>query len=273
MAELFIDLGHFRWWPWLSRITDITLVYFLIYRMLLLVRGTRAERMLLGLGIVVFVFFISRILNLTTLNWILGNFLGSVILVIVVLFQDDLRRVLTKVGLIPGFGSDHAAESQSEVVAQIVQAAEELSSRRIGALIVVERDVGLEEYTEHAIQIDAKISHQLLVSIFLPSSPLHDGAVVLRKDRIIVGGAVLPLTFNPNISGALGTRHRAAIGLSERTDAAVVVVSEENGIISLIKEGQINRNLDSSSLGATLGTLLTNRRGKVTANAPVLQEA
>ena len=149
------------------------------------------------------------------------------------------------------------------MVIEVVQTAVELSSRRIGALIVIERNVGLEEYTEHAIQIDAHISHQLLISLFLPSSPLHDGAVVIRKERVVVGGAVLPLTFNPNISGALGTRHRAAIGLSERTDAAVVVVSEENGVISLIKEGQIVRNLDGASLTIALQSLLYSRKSRL----------
>ena len=272
MTDFFTLLAQGPWWPWISRCIDVVLVYFLIYRLLVLVRGTRAERMLLGLGIVVLVFLISRALNFATLNWILGNFLGSVILVIVVLFQDDFRRVLTKVGLIPGFGSD-PKEAVSEVVSEVAQTAVELSSRRIGALIVIERDVGLEEYTEHAIQIDAKVSHQLLISLFLPSSPLHDGAVVIRKGRVVAGGAVLPLTFNPNISGALGTRHRAAIGVSERTDAAVVVVSEENGVISLIREGQIVRNLDSGSLIVALQTLLNSRKVKSLSKTEELQEA
>ena len=226
---------------------DVLLVYYLIYRLLLLVKGTRAERMLLGLGIIGLVYVCSLALSLPTLNWILGNFLNSVIIVVVVLFQDDFRRALTKVGLIPGLGGD-VPKALELAIKEVSQAAEELSARRIGGLIVIRRDVGLEDYTEHAVQIDAVVSHQLLVSIFLPTSPLHDGAVVVEGDRLVAAGAVLPLTFNPGISSSYGTRHRAAIGLSERTDAVIVVVSEETGTISLIRESRITKDLNEKTL-------------------------
>ena len=241
-------------WTFISGVLDVLLVYFLIYRTLLLMRGTRAEPMLLGLAIIVLVYIVSRELHLATLNWILGNFLGSVILVIVVLFQDDLRRGLTKVGLFPSFGAD-VPKAIERSIKEISLAAGELSSRRIGALIVIRRDVGLEEYTEHAVQIDALISHQVLISIFLPTSPVHDGAVVIDRDRIVAAGAVLPLTFNPSISKSYGTRHRAAIGLSERTDAVMVVVSEETGGISLIRDGKMTKDLNEKTLHNALHRL------------------
>lgn len=252
----FINLlENFHWLTFFRAGADILLVYYLIYRTLLLVRGTRAGRMLLGLGIIIFMYLASISLGLPTLNWILGNFLGSVILVVVVLFQDDLRRGLTKVGLMPSLNREEIVQGELSIKA-ISKAASELSSRRIGALIVVQREVGLEEFTESAIQINANVSHQLIVSIFVPASPLHDGALVIAGDRIIAAGAVLPLTFNPEISSALGTRHRAAFGLSERTDAAVVVVSEETGTISLIREGRFTRDLNESTLYSALKRVL-----------------
>ena len=255
------------WWSLLTGTVDVVLVYFLIYRLLLLVRGTRAERMLLGLGIVVLVYIASRAFHLSTLNWILGNFLGSVILVIVVLFQEDLRRALTRVGLIPGLGGD-VPKALELSIKEISHAAGQLASRRIGALIALARDVGLEDYTEHAVAIDAIISHQLLVSIFLPTSPLHDGAVVVEGDRIAAAGAVLPLSFSPSISNYYGTRHRAAIGLSERTDAVIVVVSEETGTISLIREGRITRDLNERTLYNALHRLTVFRHQKRSKRQP-----
>lgn len=246
-------------WTSISGVLDVFLVFLLIYRTLLLVRGTRAEPMLLGLGIVVLVYIASRVLHLATLNWILGNFLGSVILVIVVLFQDDLRRALIKVGLVPGFGSD-APKALELSIREVSRAVGELASRKIGALIVIRRDVGLEDYVEPAVKLDAVVSHQLLNSIFQTSSPLHDGAVIIESDRIAAAGAVLPLSFSPNVGSSFGTRHRAAIGLSERTDALVVVVSEETGGISLIREGRISRDLNEKTLFNALHRLTVLRQ-------------
>jgi len=253
------DFFHWLSWSHLSGIFDILLVFLLIYRILLLVRGTRAEPMLLGLGMIVLVYIGSRVLHLATLNWILGNFLGSVILVIVVLFQDDMRRALMKVGLIPGFGSD-VPRTWEVSLREISQAAAELASRRIGGLIVIRRDVGLEDCIDSAVKLDAIVCHQLIVSIFLPTSPLHDGAIVVDGNRIVAAGAVLPLTFSPSISKSYGTRHRAAIGLSERSDALIVVVSEESGSISLIREGRISKDLDEKGLFSALHRLLFFRQ-------------
>lgn len=248
MSSIFYQ---FNWLSFFRIACDIILVFYLIYRTLLLVRGTRAGRMLMGLAMVAVVYFAAVKFELPSLTWILGNFLGSVILVIVVLFQDDLRRGLTKVGLIPGLSREENIHMDQTVKA-IAKAAQELSNRKIGALMVVQREVGLEEFTEAAVEIDGKLSHQILIALFQLSSPLHDGAVVIAGDRIVAAGAVLPLTFNPELSSNFGTRHRAAIGLSERTDASIVVVSEETGVISLIREGRITRELNESTLYTAL---------------------
>lgn len=257
---MLID-GLFNW-KFVAAIFDILVVYLLIYKTLLLVKGTRAEYILKGLAVVVIVYSISGFLNLVTLNWLLGNFLGSVILVVVVLFQDDIRRGLMKVGLFQGVGSE-TTEIIENTVGEISKAAAELSSRHIGALIVLRRDIGLEDYTEHAVLIDAHISRQLLISIFLPSSPLHDGAVIVQGDRITGAGAVLPLSFRSDLASDYGTRHRAAIGLSERTDALVIVVSEESGTISLVKEGKVTKDLDQKGLYNALYRLTIFRNERI----------
>lgn len=244
-------ITQFNWIFFLRIACDIVLVFYLIYRTLLLVRGTRAGRMLVGLAIVAILYFAAVKFELPSLTWILGNFLGSVILVVLILFQDDLRRGLTKVGLIPGLTREENVHLDFTVKA-IAKAAQELSHRKIGAIMVVQRDIGLDEYIEPAVEIDGKLSHQILISIFLPASPLHDGAVIIAGDRILAAGAVLPLTFNPELSSNFGTRHRAAIGLSERTDASIVVVSEETGVISLIREGRVTRELNESTLYTAL---------------------
>jgi len=240
---------------------DVTLVSILIYTILLLVRGTRGQTMLLGLGIIGVFYVISRWFSLVTLNWILSNFLGSVILVVVVLFQDDLRRGLIKVGLIPGLGGGLPGDLDLSI-REIARAVQEMCQKKTGALIVIRRDVGLEDYLEHSLKLDALVSRELFLAIFAKSSPLHDGACIVEGNRILVAGAVLPLTFDPSISGSYGTRHRAALGLSEHTDAVVVVVSEETGAVSLVREGRITTDFDERSLYNALHrlTLLRHRR-------------
>ena len=244
-----------------STALDVALVSILIYTILLLVRGTRGQTMLLGLVIIGVFYVISRWFSLVTLNWILSNFLGSVILVIVVLFQDDLRRGLIKVGLMPGLGGGLAGDLDLSI-REIARAVQELSQKKTGALIVVRRDVGLEDYLEHSLKLDALVSRELFLAIFSKSSPLHDGAVIVEGNRLLVAGAVLPLTFDPSISGSYGTRHRAALGLSEHTDAVIVVVSEETGAVSLVREGRITTDFDERSLYNALHrlTLLRHRR-------------
>jgi uncharacterized protein (TIGR00159 family) len=233
---------------------DIILIAFVIYRIIDLIRGTRAARMLVGLLIVFLTYLSSQFFGLYTLNWILDNFLSSVLLVIVVIFQHDIRRALTRVGTGPFFGGDRRL--QGEQIEEIVRAVVSLASTRIGALLVLEREVGLNEYVEAGTPLEAQISKELIRSVFLPTSPIHDGALIVRRDRLAAAGCFLPLTTNPNVSKTLGTRHRAAIGLTEETDAMVIVVSEEEGSISLVSEGRITRDLDAGTLRSTLQKLV-----------------
>lgn len=233
---------------------DILILAFVVYRILVLIRGTRAARMLLGLFVVFLAHLSSRMFDLYALNWILDNFLGSILLVIVVIFQNDIRRALTQVGTGGFFGA--ARPLKGEELEEIVRAAVSLASKRVGALVVLERDVGLNEYIEVGTTLDAGISRELICSVFQTVSPIHDGALIVRKGRLAAAGCFLPLTANPNVSRTLGTRHRAAIGITEETDAIAVVVSEEEGSISVVSEGRIVRNLDAGGLRGTLQELL-----------------
>ncbi len=236
-------------------LVDIAIIAFLIYRIIDLIRGTRAVQMLIGLAVVFLTYLSSQAFQLYTLNWILDNFLSSILLVIVVIFQNDIRRALAQVGSGPFFGRERRMQSQD--LEEIVRAAVALASKRIGALIVIEREVGLNEYMEIGTRLDARISKELINSIFLPTSPIHDGALVIQKGRITAAGCFLPLTSNPYVSKALGTRHRAAIGITEETDAVVIVVSEEEGKISLVRGGRIARDLDAGTLRGMLQQLLS----------------
>jgi len=243
--------GDFRW----QDVADILIVGFVVYRLLLLIQGTRAVAMLTGLIVLAAVYQGAQVFELYTVNWILDA-AGNVILVlIVVVFQSDIRRMLTQVGTGPFFrGMQRLAQGQ--VIEELVRAVVQLAGRRIGALIVLAREVGLNEYMEGGTRLDAQVTKELIVSVFLPTSPLHDGAIVVHQGRIVAAGCFLPLTTNPNVSKTLGTRHRAAIGLTEETDAVVIVVSEEEGKISLVREGRITRDLDAGILRSTLQQLL-----------------
>ena len=236
---------------------DVLIVAYLVYRGLLVVRGTRAAPMLFGLTLVVLLYFAARPMGLVTLSWILENFLSSLILVIVVIFQDEIRRGLTKVGLHPLY-----RRAEKKVLEQSIEdislVCVRLSELKLGALIVIKREVGLDEFLEDAVMLDANLNRKLLFSIFVKESPLHDGAVLIESERIKAAGCVLPLSFNPDLDPNLGTRHRAALGLSERSDAVVIVVSEENASISLVHEGRMVRNLDGAMLRDALHRILAS---------------
>ncbi len=247
MVDLF---ANFR----LQDVVDIAIIAFIIYRIIDLIRGTRAVQMLAGLAVVFLIYFASKTFELYALNWILDNFLSSVLLVIVVIFQNDIRRALAQVGSGPFFSRENRMQTQD--LEEITKASVTLASKHIGGLIVFERDVGLSEYIEIGTRLDARVSKELVNSIFIPSSPIHDGALILQKGRITAAGCFLPLTTNPHVSKTLGTRHRAAIGLTEETDAVAIVVSEEEGKISLVREGRITRDLDAGTLRTTLQQLL-----------------
>ena len=247
MLEL---LDNFR----LQDAVDIGIVAFLLYSLIELIRGTRAARMLIGLGVIVLIYLSSRLFGLYTLDWILANLLSSVLLVIVIIFQHDIRRVLVQVGSRPFFGTDHRLAGQD--LEEIIRAVVIMASRRIGGLIVFERETGLNEFTEGGTSLDAEISKELILSVFVSASPIHDGALIVRKSRITAAACFLPLTTNPNVSKTLGTRHRAAIGITEESDAVVSAVSEEDGGISLVVDGRITRDLDAGTLRSTLQKLL-----------------
>ncbi|MDA8166115.1 MAG: diadenylate cyclase CdaA [Desulfobacteraceae bacterium] len=227
-------------------VCDILIVSYIIYRLILIIRGTRAVQMLTGIAILIVTYFGARELEFLTLYWLLGTFLSSIFLVIIIVFQRDIRRALTQVGQQTPF----ARTQEDEVLAldEVVEAAYTLSSRKIGALIVIERETGLKDYLESGHTVDAQLSKEILISFFHPESPLHDGGVVIRKGRIMSAGCVLPLSKNPYIQKRLGTRHRAAIGLSEETDAVIIVVSEETRQVSLVQHGAITTDLDQTAL-------------------------
>jgi len=230
---------------------DILAVAVLIYNLLLLIRGTRAVQMLLGIVFVGLVYYAAQLAELPTLQKMLESLLIVLPFAIIVLFQQEMRRALANFGRNPLWG----LTKQQKVVSSfgdIVLAATTLSSRHIGALIVIERLQGLRNYVENGIPVDANISYDLLINIFTPDTPLHDGAVIVQDDRIAAAACFLPLTPNPELSKEFGTRHRAALGITEETDAVAVVVSEETGIISVAFDGEMIRDLDGKSLRNTL---------------------
>jgi diadenylate cyclase len=233
-------------------VLDVLVVAYVIYRIALLIRGTRTMQMVIGLGIVAAAFVGSQILGLFTLNWLLNNFFGSLIVILVVIFQADIRRALTGVGARSIFGT---RANFAGVAQEIATAASWLSARRIGALVVLEQDIGLQEFVATGRLIDATVSPELIETIFMPGSPLHDGAVIIKGDRVLAGACLLPLSSNPNVSLTLGTRHRAAIGLTEDNDSVVVIVSEQDGLISIAHDGTLTRGIDPARLLETLQEL------------------
>jgi diadenylate cyclase len=240
---------------------DIAVVSVLIYEVLKLIRGTRSAQMAVGAGLIVTLLLLSQAAHLETMNWLIRNMFGYVVFAAIVLFQSDIRRALAHFGQAPFFRLLARPDSGEETVEEIVVAASMLASRRIGAIIAVEREIGLRNYIEGGIPLDARLTYDLLVSIFQPTSPLHDGAVIIHEDRLAAAACFLPLTVNPRLSRELGSRHRAAIGLTEECDAVAVVVSEETGIISLVLEGRIDREVSPEELRGRLRRLVTYRRG------------
>ncbi len=231
---------------WLDAL-DILIVGFIIYELLQFIRGTHAVQMAIGAFVLVVLYWMSLLFNLETVNWMLRTFLPTLVFGIIVIFQAEIRKVLAHLGRRPFFGA-FAGQRKEEVIDEVVLAATTLASKRTGALVVIERDMGLRSYVETGITLDAVLTYDLLISIFNPGTPLHDGAVIIQGNRAAAAACFLPLTVNPALSRTLGSRHRAAIGLTEDTDALVVVVSEETGTISLVAEGRIRRELDGQTL-------------------------
>src|SRR5438552_874407 len=244
------------WWD----LADILVVSVLVYEVFKLIRGTRAVQMALGGSVLVALFYGSNWLHLETVNWLIRNLFGYLVVGVIVLFQSDIRRALAHLGRAPFFRYFAKAESAEESIEELIVAAGLLSAQRIGAIVAIERQIGLRNYIEGGIPLDATLTYDLLVSIFQTSSPLHDGAVIVQDDRVAAAACFLPLTVNPRLSKELGSRHRAAIGLTEENDAVAIVVSEETGSISVVVDGQIQRGLDSDALRMSLRSLVLQRR-------------
>ncbi len=238
---------------------DIIVVSFIIYKLILVLKGTRAVQLIKGLFVLVVVYFISDIFGLTSLNWILKQVQLMIVVALPIVFQPELRRALEQLGRGKIFMKSIpflAAEDMSRLINELIRTAQVLSDKKHGALIVIERTTGLNDYIETGIKIDAIASIELMVNIFVPSTPLHDGAIIINGDRIAAAGCFLPLTDSPYLSKQLGTRHRAALGITENSDSIAVIVSEETGTISVANDGELTRYLEEDNLKEILEELL-----------------
>lgn len=254
MQEQLLYFSYFRW----QDIIDILVVAFVIYQLISIIRGTRSGQMIVGLGVLICVYFLAGVLELTTLKWGMQTFLSSILLIVIIAFQHDIRRALLRMGKSPFHKRADAADKELD---EIVRALFYLSKRRIGALVVLEQEIGLGDFIESGFWLDARLSKELLISIFIPASPLHDGAVIISEGRIDHACCILPLTQNPYINKKYGTRHRAAIGLSEETDAVVLVVSEETQQVSIVRQGTLTRIEDEIQLVKTLKEIFSSKKG------------
>lgn len=252
MMEL---LKHHRW-P--LDLLDILLMSLILYRLLIIIKGTKAARMLIGLGLLLLASLVSRHLELFTIDWLVQSFWAQIVIAVIVLFQPEIRRALAHMGEAQFLSAFNKAE-ELKSLEEIVRAAVSLANRKIGALIIIERDVSLKDFIEIGVQLDAKVTKELLLSIFHPSSPIHDGAVIIHGNRVAAAGCFLPITLSSELSKSLGTRHRAGIGLTEETDAVAIVVSEETGQISMSMDGRLETRLDMGTLRERMTDLFTTK--------------
>lgn len=251
--QLLAGITHFR--PDWRDVIDIAIVTYILYRLIVLIRGTRAEQLVKGLVVLLIALVGSGLLGLRTINWFLQGLMTIGLVAIPIVFQPELRRALEQLGrgkIFQGSPSDYEEENFQIVLEELLKAIPVLVKKKIGALIVLERKTGLKEYVETGIKIEGLVTAELIVNIFMPRSPLHDGAVIIRDLIMAAAGCYLPLTENPNLSKELGTRHRAGLGITEISDAVVIIVSEETGVISLAHDGRLTRYLDEKTLRGTL---------------------
>lgn len=240
-------------------LVEIGILWFAFYVILIFARGTRGVHVLKGIILIVLFFIVTQKLGLHTINWIFTKLFAISVIAVLVIFQPELRRGLANIGQ---RGWSGIFFKESEIIKEIAKAAEAFSRRKIGALIAIEREGRLGNYVESGIEIDAKVSAELLMTLFTPNAPLHDGGIIISGDRVVGAGCLFPLTQNPKVSRALGTRHRAAIGLSEETDAAVIVISEETGGISIATGGKMTHDMDKDALERTLINLFKPEKKK-----------
>jgi len=249
---------------YLNDFVDIVIVSYIIYQLLVLLRGTRAVQLLKGIIIVLITWLVSYFLHLNTLQWMIENLLSVGLIAIIIIFQPELRRALEKLGRGSFLNMTRQVKDQLiiKVANEVTRATTQLAEERIGALIVIERKTGLSDFIQSGISLKADVSKELLYNLFLPKGPLHDGAVIIRNDQIMAAGCYLPLTESPFVSKELGTRHRAAIGLTEVSDAVVIIVSEETGLISICFHGKLERGLTEEELYEQLYEALTPNERK-----------
>jgi len=262
--QFLVQLGEVIRHIGLLEVVDVAVVTFILYQLLRLVRGTQGTQILVGLILIAVVGFLSTTFNLILLSWLFKNATFFIIIAVIVMFQPELRRALDQLGRIGHIGrplSRFSTRQYNEAISESIRAAERLSARRTGALIAFEREVGLEDYAATGVKINGEISAEMLQSIFYPNSPLHDGAVIVRGNRVVAAGCLLPLPEEGTVRERLGTRHRAALGLSLASDALVLVVSEETGNISVVEEGKISRNLDPDSLRRRVALKVVSENG------------
>ncbi|WP_078429441.1 diadenylate cyclase CdaA [Alkalihalobacterium alkalinitrilicum] len=234
----------------LGSIIDILLVTYVIYKLIIVIRGTRAVQLLKGITVILAVWILSNILGLRTLHWLMTQTVTYGLLAIIIIFQPELRRALEQLGRGRFFSRTNIPQEElaTKSIEAILKASSYMAKRRIGALISVERETGMNDYVETGIGMNAKLTSELLINVFIPNTPLHDGAVIIKENSILAAGCYLPLSENPFISKELGTRHRAALGISEVTDSITIVVSEETGNVSLTKNGELHRDLNEEQL-------------------------
>ncbi|MEW6229335.1 MAG: diadenylate cyclase CdaA [Bacillota bacterium] len=248
-----------------SAVADILIVAYVIYRILVIIRGTRAVSLLKGIAVLFVATMLSNLLGLRTVYWLLQKTITMLFVALPIVFMPELRRALEQIGrgsLFTGPLGFLEKEDALKLIADVARASAVMARDKVGALIVLERETGVAELMETGIKIDAVVSAELLINIFMPNSPLHDGAAIIKRNRIVAAGCYLPLSENPAISKKLGTRHRAAIGLSEQSDAVVIIVSEETGVISLALNGKLTRYLDEGALKDRLAALLEAGRAR-----------
>jgi len=250
MLDRLMQLFQSAGFSWVDAL-DVLLVAFIFYELLQFLRGTHALQMALGAGVLVVLYWTAHWLDLRAMTWLMHNVLPYAVFGLIVVFQSEIRKVLAHMGKTPLLGAFTSRKTE-EVVDEVVLASTTLATQQTGAIIVLEREMGLRSYIETGIALDAIVTYDLLISIFNPNTPLHDGAVVLQGNRVAAAACFLPLTVNPELSRTLGSRHRAAIGVTEDTDSVAVVVSEETGIISVVAGGQIRRGFDGRSLKMAL---------------------
>lgn len=248
---------QFLWSTYLVNIVDILIVSYIFYRLMLLIKGTRAVQIILGILTLVLITFLAEAVHLRTLSWLFEKFWLATVVILAVVFQPEIRSALAQLG--SHRWTRVIVTSELSFIDDIIEAVKSLSAKNIGALIVLEQDTGLRNYIETGTIVNAQVSKELLLAIFNPRSPLHDGAVIIHSARLISAGSVLPLSNDPGISKILGTRHRAAVGVTETSDAIVIVVSEETGTVSIAREGRLENEVDLDALKKRLADLYRER--------------